>query len=447
MQPIVPHVHIIGAGASGLACAVALATSGIRSTLYEAAPQAGGRCRSRFDPQWGVELDIGSHLLLSGNRTVGRFLQRIGARERWQVVVPAELPFYEPGSGQWWRIAPGRGPFWLLDPVRRVPESGWRDYTHPLLALLSAAATETVATALAGVGITPHMWARLWTPLTLAALNAAPHEASAQMLGVVLRQTLLRGEAACRPTLARTGLSVDLIDPAVTWLAWRGSHLEVRQRLRRLTLQGRQVATLHFADGRAVPVLPGEKVVLALPPPVLAAVLADTVPAFTYPVPESYQTIINLHFLLPQSVTLPQGKTLLGLVGCLAEWVFVRGPVLSVTISAARRLDMLPAEQLAVRVWDEVAPLVCMGRKGDGVAAALRPLWRVYRDRRATWTPTPATLLRRPSARTSLANLFCAGDWVNTGLPATLEGAMCAGEQAAVWVCDSASPLSANLLW
>ena len=75
-------VHIIGAGLAGLSAAVRLASSGIPVTVYEAANQAGGRCRSYHDPILDMTIDNGNHLLLSGNLAALSYLEKIGALDR-----------------------------------------------------------------------------------------------------------------------------------------------------------------------------------------------------------------------------------------------------------------------------------------------------------------------------------------------------------------------------
>ena len=70
-------VHIVGAGLSGLAAAVALAEAKIPVVLYEAAAQAGGRCRSYYDRELGRVIDNGNHLVLSGNEAVMRYLPQM----------------------------------------------------------------------------------------------------------------------------------------------------------------------------------------------------------------------------------------------------------------------------------------------------------------------------------------------------------------------------------
>jgi uncharacterized protein with NAD-binding domain and iron-sulfur cluster len=110
-------------------------------------------------------------------------------------------------------------------------------------------------------------------------------------------------------------------------------------------------------------------------------------------------------------------------IGGVAEWVFVKPGIVSVTISAANRLIELPAEEIAALVWPDV-------RAACDLAGAMPP-WRVVKEKRASFAATAAQSRRRPSARTGLANLVLAGDWTATGLPATIEGAIRSGRQAA----------------
>jgi hydroxysqualene dehydroxylase len=107
----------------------------------------------------------------------------------------------------------------------------------------------------------------------------------------------------------------------------------------------------------------------------------------------------------------------------MAEWVFVKRGHVSVTISAANRLVDQGADAIAATVWPDVR-----------AALNLRdpmPVWRVVKERRATFAATAAQEKLRPGARTGLANLVLAGDWTDTGLPATIEGAIRSGRTAA----------------
>src|SRR3954469_1184329 len=105
------HVHVVGAGLAGLAAALSLAERGIRVTLHEAGPAAGGRCRSYFDRELGCRIDNGNHLLLSGNRATFAFLDQIGARNTLAGPGRPVFPFIDLATGERWAIRPNAGRF------------------------------------------------------------------------------------------------------------------------------------------------------------------------------------------------------------------------------------------------------------------------------------------------------------------------------------------------
>ena len=413
------RVHIVGAGIAGLAAAVALARQGVAATLYEAGPAAGGRCRSYFDRGLGCRIDNGNHLLLSGNHAAMAYLDTIGARSTLGGPGVARFPFVDLASGERWTVAPdaGRIPWWILRPGRRVPGTGLRDYLA-LLALRRIGADSTVAEAFGTAGV---LYQRLLEPLAVAALNTPPAEALARLLRAVLMDTLMQGGRACIPSFPREGLSASFVDPALAWLEPRGGRLLTGCRVAALRTEERRVTALETADG-AVAVNAGEAVVMAAPPWVASGLLPGLI------APEQFQAIVNLHFRLDAE---PGETGFVGVLGGVAEWVFVKPGVVSVTISAANRIVDLPAEELAARVWPDV-------RAALGVGEAM-PAVRVVKERRATFAATAAQERRRPGVRWPAEtggprNLVLAGDWTSTGLPGTIEGATRSGTAAAAAV-------------
>ncbi|MFC0408246.1 hydroxysqualene dehydroxylase HpnE [Roseomonas elaeocarpi] len=403
--------HVLGAGLAGLSAAVRLLAAGLPVELSEAAAQAGGRCRSYRDPQLGMVIDNGNHLVLSGNAAVGRYLKAIGASERLIGPLEAEFHFADLRDGARWTVRPNRGrlPWWVLVPGRRVPGTRVRDYLS-LVALTRRHPGRRIDAVMPTRGA---LWERLIEPFLVAVLNTRAEEGSADLAGAVVRESLAMGSDACRPRIASPTLAAAFVEPAVERLTAGGAAPRLGRRLRRIEFAGDVVSALHFADG-VVAVAPEEPVVLALP----AWVAAELVPDLT--VPDDHRAIVNAHFALAP----PAGATaMIGVVGGTAEWVFAFADRFSVTVSAADHLLEEDAATLAARIWGEVARL-------HGLSDPLPP-YRIVREKRATFAATPAQAARRPSARTLWRNLFLAGDWTDTGLPSTIEGALRSGETAA----------------
>ena len=405
------RVHVVGAGLAGLAAALRLAEAGRPVVLHEASPQAGGRCRSYLDTTLGCRIDNGNHLLIAGNTSAMEYLDAIGARDT--LVGPAEpaYPFLDIATGERWTLRPNtsRIPWWIWSPSRRVPGASALDYLRAV-SLRLAGSDATVAARL----VDDVLFRRLWQPLAVAALNTEAEAGQARLLSRVLGESFGRGGAACRPLVPREGLSESLIDPALARLAALGATVRLRARLRALEQAGSRVSALDFDDGR-VELGPGEAAVLAVTAPVAARLL----PRLT--VPDEFRAILNAHYRISTPSTAP---LFIGLVGGTAEWVFRKREVLSVTVSAADRLMDTPAEKLAEVLWRDVA------RAYDLPNAPLPP-WQIVKERRATFAASPAQVARRPGTRAGWDNLVLAGDWTDTGLPATIEGAIRSGFAAA----------------
>jgi hydroxysqualene dehydroxylase len=408
-------IHVVGAGLAGLAAAVRLVQRGQPVALYEAAQQAGGRCRSFFDRALGRVIDNGNHLLVSGNRSALAYLDALGAADSLIGPRDAIFPFLDLASGERWVVRPNRGPLpiWLLLPGRRVPGTRLGGYLASWR-LARADDRHNVADCLCTDDL---LWRRFWSPLATAVLNTPPKTGSARLLWAALRESFAHGAAGCRPLIARTSLAASLVDPALQFLHRHRVQLAFGQRLRAVRLEDRQVRSLDFGQ-RGIELGAGDRVILALPPAQAAALLPELT------APDASHAIVNGHFRLAHPVRLPGGSVLLGLVGGTAEWLFVRDELVSLTVSAADALADEPSETIAAHLWADTAAAL-------GLPATPQPPARIVKERRATFAQTPEQVARRPPAATRWANLFLAGDWTATGLPATIEGAIRSGNVAA----------------
>jgi squalene-associated FAD-dependent desaturase len=408
------RVHVVGAGLAGLAVAVAVAMArqGRRVALYESAEHAGGRCRSYFDAELGVRVDNGNHLLLSGNRSALAYVEMIGALSTFEGPGEAAIPFVDLQSGERWVLRPNRGvvPWWVFCEGRRVSGSEAGDYLAALR-LRNASDSDTIAERLDAKTL---LFRRLWEPVAVAALNTSAEAGSALLFWRILRETLGRGAEACRPLMPREGLSESLVDPALARLRATGAEIRFGARLRGIGFEGSRVTNLDF-DGAIVELDGDDEVVLAVPAAIAARLATDLI------VPDDHAPIVNAHYRIDPPAGMP---LFAGLIGGTAEWVFRKHGVISVTVSAADRIVDHPAEELAEILWRDVAAAF------DLPSQPVPPA-RIVKERRATFRATPAQLRRRPPTQTRWDNLRLAGDYVDTGLPATIEGAIRSGLAAA----------------
>jgi squalene-associated FAD-dependent desaturase len=405
-------VHIIGAGISGLSAAVRLANAGHTIHVHEATQQTGGRCRSYFDAATNLTIDNGNHLLLSGNRHARAYARSIGTEAGLVGPKTAQFPFVDIATGQRWLLDLGdsRLPLWVFDDDRRVPDTNIFDYLA-LAPLVWSSESRKVGDAIRCEGT---LYQRLVQPLLLAALNVDPPEGSAGLAGAIVRETLLAGGQACRPLIARDGLSAVLVEPAIKLLHEKGAHIHLGHELRQFADGGERVTSLKFGADDEIAIGADDAVVMAVPPRAAASLMPGL------KTPTKFRAIVNAHFRFDPPANAPP---ILGVVGGLVEWLFAFPQRLSVTISNGDRLVDMPREELANAIWRDVC-------KAGGVSGDLPP-WQIVRERRATFEATPEQNALRPGAVTNFKNLFLAGDWTDTHLPATIEGSVRSGDRAA----------------
>ena len=381
------HVHVVGGGLSGLACAVKLQDEGVPVTLYEAAMQAGGRCRSYEDKKLGCILDNGNHLILRGNKAAWSTIKRLGSFGEFYAATPDYI-FHDVAAQRQWKITP---------PLVKDAWQGWR--------LLMAGKPHKVAECF---DTRSRFYREFVEPLCLAALNTHPKIASAHALRNVWLRMLI-------PTMAdylqvRTDFNRALIEPALKII----DQVELAQRLREVEIEKGRITGLQFT-GFHRSIEQDEQVVLALPP----EVTAKLIPSLNLP-ELSHHSIINGHFLLDTDDLAPR---LLGVIGSPLHWVFIKDGILSTTTSHAESVGL--KENIAETLWAEIGK--CYAALKDKPL----PPHRIVTEKRATIAATPQNLAKRPKAETAISNLHLAGDWLDSPLPACIENAIQSGNHAA----------------
>jgi len=403
-------VYVIGAGLAGLSAAVEIARQGRKVELIESANQAGGRCRSYFDSTLGRTIDNGNHLILSGNHATFEYLRILGAQDALIGPNRAEFTFADLKSKKRWTITPNDGPlaWWVLSKNRRVPNTKASDYLG-MAGLMFANKRQRVQDAMKCEGT---LWDRLLDPFLLAALNIRPQLGSAALAGAIVRETLAKGGKHYYPRIADPHLASALVDPALSYLKAKGATVRMGQRVRKLTMSEDRITG--FDVGEETQLGTKDSLILAVSPWVAAELLPGL------KTPNEFTAIVNAHYLVTPPPGLP---AIIGVLGGTAQWVFAFSDRVSVTVSGADQLVDLDRESLAATLWADVASV-------HGLSPELPP-WQIVKEKRATFAATPEQDARRPNPATQFGNLVLAGDWVQTGLPATIEGAVRSGQKAA----------------
>ncbi|MEO5362795.1 MAG: hydroxysqualene dehydroxylase HpnE [Magnetococcus sp. DMHC-8] len=435
------EVLVLGAGVAGLSAAVRLADAGLRPLVLEAARQPGGRARSHLDPT-GEELDNGPHLLMGAYTHTLQLLERLGTRHQLLAPSTPAFTFWDQTLG-WHRLhcPDWPAPWHLLAALARFPALSRRDrlaalrLTPALLVHHPALEHQSVTQWLARHHQTDNLCQRLWYPLCLTTLNEPPASANAALFVTVLRRLFLTDRQAACPMLPTVPLSQLLARPAGTAIRQAGGTLLCRCRVQGLTFAGHTLQAVHTEQGTWYQ---PKAVIAALPPAALVRLLPAWT-AHTHITTLSSAPIVSVHLTYATPATLP--APLVGLPNTTSQWLLDRNQTrdnpppptdgrFTAVLSAAYRERTWSSTRLIQAVHQDLSRLL------PALAPLTPTLARVIREQRATFAAWPDTSHCRPPCQTPWHNLWLAGDWTRTGLPATLEGAAQSGRQAAEKILD-----------
>lgn len=435
---------VIGGGFAGLAAATALASLGREVLVLEAAKVPGGRARSFHDKVTGREIDNGQHLLMGCYRETRRFLARIGTPSQELEFQPRlALTMLAPG-GQ--RIEldcpPLPAPLHLGAGLLRMKGLGVLHRAAALRAGLLLRGeverpddNETCDAWLRRMGQTPPIRAAFWEPLIWAVLNDDPLVASAAMLVAVLQRAFLATREDSSLGFPRVPMSKLYVPRALEHLRAHGGELRTASPVRELELDGEgRVQGLRLKSGEQ---LEASQVISAVGPHTLLELLpvsAREQLVFRDIARLEPSPIVNLWATLDEPLL---DRPFVGLVGSPLHWLWdrdqlegrvgaakPRDSLLTVTMSGARTSVADTPDALRALFLSELR------RYFPRQQPKLRS-FRVIKEKRATISHAVGTYQWRPAARSPLPGLWLAGDWTRTGIPATIEGAVQSGHDAA----------------
>lgn len=433
-------VAVIGGGFAGLAAATTLAEAGARVTVFEARPELGGRASTFRDPATGERIDNGQHLLAGCYDETLRFLARIDALSLLHRPSTLRVPMIdEDGRRTTLWLPPLPAPLDLLAGVAAWDALSVGDRLsviragHALRQGVAAAPHETVRDWLVRHHQTPRLCRLFWEPLAVAALNQ-PIDVAAATAFLAVTARMFSGAPEASTLVAPAVPLHDLyVAPAERYLAKRASLVRRRAKAR-LQFEGDCVTRVVTSeDTTAI-----TSVICAVPwhavagvcdaaPDALAPMLRDAAALGSSPI-----VTVNLWF---------DGETgsddFYGLPGRTFQWVFDRRRLIGGTQSHLSLVSSGADESVAQPNDVLIATALREVRAAVPAAASARVLHAsVVRERRATFSLEPGRP-PRPATVTPIRGLFLAGDWIETGLPATIESAVLSGHRAAAAVLDS----------
>ncbi|MGQ9896469.1 MAG: hydroxysqualene dehydroxylase HpnE [Acidobacteriota bacterium] len=440
------HCIVIGGGFAGLSAATALAEQGVRVTVLERRPRLGGRAYSFRDEVTGDTVDNGQHLMMGCYHETLRFLERIGSHHLVRTFDAPQVDFLSPEGVASFRCPPFPAPFHLLGGLLRLGGLSWRDKLS-LLRLgwdlhrrrhcyRTQMADLTAAEWLIRCGQSAHMRTRFWDPLIIATLNERPEQAAAVLLMRVLYQGFGGSFEDAKLAVSTVGLSELYTDQARRFIEARGGLVRRQAVVKTIQVAHGRFQGVVLSDGETIA---GDACISTAPYYDVVKYAGALVPAAAR-LTSSPIVSVNLWFDRPVLEA-----PFVGLLDTTMQWAFDKRALtmpaspyyhLSLVVSAAHEIARLSSKALIDLALLDLNRVMSKVNKTHLVHA------RVIKERHATFAATPTAEKYRPAHETGILGLYLAGDWTNTGLPATIESAVVSGHRCADRVMAMCSVMS-----
>jgi squalene-associated FAD-dependent desaturase len=443
LSSLSPSVLIIGGGFAGLAAAVDLAEQGREVLLLERRAFLGGRAYSFTDKTTGDTVDNGQHLMMGCYHHTLSFLEKIGASHKLKFQQNPRVDFLSEQEGASSFKCPSLpAPLHLLAGLFKLQSIGWRDRLSALRVGLelrklngnrARLADITVRDWLGSLGQTERMQRRFWDLVALATLNETPDRASADMFARVLDQAFMHTKRDSTMVIAKTDLSDLYTEDALRFIEARGGQVRLNADVAKIEFEGKRAQGVELRGGEKIK---ADTIISAVP----YFALQRMIPPELVGRNESFRNlsefksapIVSINLWYAEPVT---DVEFTGLLDSRIEWVFNKNAIggngpsghqhLALVISGAHESAKSPKEELIELAIGEMRRFFPRARHQQPVHAF------VVREYDATVSHTVGTARLRPPHQTEFENFYLAGDWTDTGLPATIESAVQSGRDCA----------------
>lgn len=415
---------IIGGGIAGLTAASILSSKKIPVTLIESSPKLGGRTYSFMDELSGEVIDNGQHIIMGCYKETLSFARLIGADKNFKYQKNLILNFLDYNFKAYLLQATN-----LIYPLNLL--LGFINYNAFTLGdkfkLLRFFIKLSFISKKKLSQMSVKQWLNrenqsdklikaFWEILCVGALNTNLEKASAQIFRDVLKQIFFTGNFSSTIILPKFGLTESIIDPAEKFVEQNDGEIICSDNIKQFVIKENKILNV-ISDKKTYSDF--DFVISAIPLYSLEKIIPKK--DLDIKVDFAYSTIVNIYLWLNEN---PLKENFYGLINSPVHWIFNKGNMLNIVISDADYLSNKSKEEIFKIVINEI-------KNYAGIRRSFVDNYKVIKEKRATFIPTKYSLGKRPKSKTIIKNLFLAGDWINTGLPSTIESAAKSGRIAA----------------
>jgi squalene-associated FAD-dependent desaturase len=413
-------VLILGAGLAGLSAASYLSSGGYKTIILESSGKPGGRAYSFTDKDTGSVIDNGQHIMMGCYKYTLDFFNKIGAEKNFKIQDNLAVNFLKRGKKiHTLKSVSSLYPLNLFIGLIRYTALKFTDrfrllkiffklYLYSSRDLEKMSVDEWLTNENQSAGIKK----AFWEILAVGALNTSIKKASAKMFADILKQMFFRGNKSASIVLPVSGLSESYCGNAISFINKNGGEISFYETVTSLEFSRNKLSAVCTSKRK---ITDFDYVISALPLYALKRILSSE-KQFAFPELE-YSSILSMHLWLNNNTL---KEKFYGLIDSPVHWVFNHNKYITIVISDADKLVFKSREELYCLISNELDKY--LGIKQEDISS-----YKVIKEKRATFIPSNAILKHRPGPETAYRNFLLAGDWTNTGLPATIEGAVKSG--------------------
>lgn len=440
-------VIVIGGGLSGLSAATELSGYGLKICLLERKRFLGGRTYSFTDEITGDVVDNGQHLMMGCYHATLEYLETIKTKHLAALQKNLHIEFLHPGIGRAeLSCLPLSPPFHILSGLLRLKTLSFRNrfkllrVGHQLLSLSNAEEESLDAISveewLRRLGQPPENRRYLWDVIAIGSLNDDPAKVSALMFYRVLKTAFTGTQQDAAMLIPRVGLSELFVEPGQVYIIEHGGEIRKESGIDRLLVEGKHIRGVQLSDGSEIS---ARAYILAIPYfdllKIVESSFGDDLEGFRSVSQFTSSAILTINLWLDRTVFRGEFAAVLD---SRIQWIFNRSRLLghnleevdenrqflSVVVSGANEYSGTEKEKLVTMAMEDLRWVIPEAKEANVLHSV------VLNEKRATLSPKPGMNNIRPKTKTEFPNLFLAGDWTQTGLPATIEGAILSGKEA-----------------